>query len=326
MSLIAETQTSNRPAAFSSGRLMLCNVGRLGDTILRNSILDSAFRTYGTVDYICGPGNAELLLNDSRLHEITVFRNLLSGFTGLLKCAWRNHYDGFIDLKNHRSRTSLFIARLFRSRVKTGWNSEHMRPFHRDVRDIYEPNQHQTETMRRIGRLAGLEEGEYKPSLALTQESINWFERNCRLERPFIFLNVSATAADRMWPVEKWVQYLRGCGLDKECILVNGRPGDREMVDQLCRKLPAAMAFQPRQFTDVAAAINEARLVFTVDTGTVHVCSALNKPIVALFCARPVGTGNEPLSTRRLLIRARGSICDMDPQEATAATLRHGLP
>jgi len=64
-----------------------------------------------------------------------VVRSSMSALARSLKTALRNHYDGFIDLKNHRSWTSLLIARLFRSRVKTGWNSDHFKPFHRDVRE-----------------------------------------------------------------------------------------------------------------------------------------------------------------------------------------------
>jgi ADP-heptose:LPS heptosyltransferase len=326
MAFMAVTQPLNVSAPFPKGRLMLCNIGRLGDTILRNSILESACRTYAEVDYICGWRNAELLRNDSRLNEIIVFQSWLSDSFRLLISALRKSYDGFIDLKTHRSRTSLFIARLFRSRVKTGWNSDYVRPFHRDVRGVYAPNQHQTKSMQRVGRLAGLQPGEYKPSLVLTADSINWFRRNHPWERPFIFLNISASWPDRIWPVEKWAQYVRGCGLSQEYVLVNGIPGDRNKVDSLCGQLSGAVAFRPRQFMDVAAALNDARLVLTVDTGVVHACSALNKPIVALFCADAKGTEYEPLSTRRLVIRSRGSVAEMDPREAAAETLLRGLP
>jgi ADP-heptose:LPS heptosyltransferase len=316
----------NGPASLPKGRLMLCNIARLGDTILRNSILESACRTYAKVDYICGRRNAELLRNDSRLNEVVVFQGWLPDVFRLLKSALRKSYDGFIELKPHRSRTSLFIAGLFRSRVKTGWNSDYLRPFHRDVRWVYDPHQHQTKMMQRVGQLAGLEPGEYKPSLALTADSINWFRRNYPWKGPFILLNISASSADRIWAVDKWAQYVRGCGLGEEHILVNGIPGDRNEVDRLCGQLPGAVAFQPRQFMGVAAALNDARLVLTVDTGIVHACSALNKPIVALYCTGAIGTEYEPLSTRQLVIRSRGSVSEMDPREAVAETFLRGLP
>jgi ADP-heptose:LPS heptosyltransferase len=72
--------------------------------------------------------------------------------------------------------------------------------------------------------------------------------------------------------------------------------------------------------------MNDARLVLTVDTGVVHACSALDKPIVALYSAGSAGTENEPLSTRRLVIRSRNTVSEMDPREAVAETLLRGLP
>ena len=326
METFATSEILNRPAPRPSGRLILCNIGRLGDTILRNSILDSAFRTYSTVDYICGPNNAEVVCSEPRLNRVIVLRNSVTGFAGLLEAALRHRYDAFIELKDHWSWTSLFVAQLFRSRVKTGWNAHRLKPFDRDSRSVFVPQAHKMETMRRIGELAGLEPGEYRPALAVTTDSIRWFQENYPWEKPFIFLNISATSEERIWPVSHWEQYMKGCGFGggKEPILVNGAPKDRERVLELCAKLPGAVAFKPRQFMDVAAALVGSRLVFTVDTGVVHACSALNKPIVALS-----HSGNEygALSTRRLVIQPRNrTVAQMEPAEAIAVTLERGLP
>src|SRR5438105_711626 len=160
-------QTPDRPAVLSRDRLMLCNIARLGDTILSNSILDSAFRTYPKVDYLCGTHNAELVRSDSRFNHVTVFRNSLAGFASLAKAILRRRYDALIALKDCHSSTNLLLAWLFRSRLKTGFNGERFRPFHRDVRSITAPATHKVEITRRIGELAGLERGEYKPSLIL---------------------------------------------------------------------------------------------------------------------------------------------------------------
>jgi len=80
---------------------------------------------------------------------------------------------------------------------------------------------------------------------------------------------------------------------------------------------------------DVVAAINAARLVLTVDTGVVHVCSALDKPIVAFYRGLDnIATAFDPLSTWHLVIRPPpGRIAsDISPDEAIAKTRRHGLP
>jgi ADP-heptose:LPS heptosyltransferase len=317
-----------RPKPSSSGRLIICNIGRVGDTILSNSILDSAFRTYSTVDYLCGRHNSSLLLSDPRLNKIIVLRNSFAGFAALAKAALGRRYDGFIGLKDCYSSTNLMLGRLFRSRIKTGWNSDRFRPFDRDVRRVAAPVAHKVEMMRRIGQLAGLESGEYKPCLVQEPDSIAWFRQNYAWDKPFIFLNLSATHSTRIWPVEKWAAYVQGCGLANKTNLVNGVPSDQPNVERLCQKLPGATAFRARGFMDVAAALADSQMVLTVDTGVVHACSALDKPIVAFYCAGNSGIQIGPLSTWRLVIRppAGGNVPDIDPQQAIGETLRHGVP
>jgi ADP-heptose:LPS heptosyltransferase len=309
------------------GRLMLCNIGRIGDTIMRNAILDAAFRSYATVDYLCGLANADIVRADSRMNQVMVFSNSLAGLVGLLKAILGRRYDGLIDLKDHASSTSIVMARLFRSRVKTGYNRNRFGPFHRDVRNVINTNDHMVETMRRIGQLAGLQAADYNPSLVVPRDSIQWFRQNYRWNRPFIFLNLSATHFARFWPVKNWAQYVRGCGLADQPILINGLPTDRENVSQLCGELPGAVPFQARNFLDVAAAVADARMVLTVDTGVVHACSVLDKPIVAFYCKDSSGIRHGPLSTRRLVIQPQHGrfLSGLDPEYAIAETLRHGL-
>lgn len=329
MTDVQTAPTLKQPASPRNGRLLLSNVSGIGDTILRNSILDSALRTYQSVDYLCGEDNVDLLQGDSRLNRVMVLGRTPAGLVRLLKAAWSGRYDAFIGLKDHRSATDLTVARLFRSRVKVGWNGDHTRPFDRDVRSVVAPAAHKVEKTRSIGELAGLEPGEYKPLLVLAPESVRWFRQNHKWDRPFTLINVSATHPHRLWPAANWARYVRGCGLEREPLLVNGLPRDRAMVEEVCAALPGAVAFQPRRFMDVAAAINDARRVLTVDTGVVHACSALDKPIMALYCAGQSRNGYAPLSTRQLVIEApppRGMVPDIDPEHAIAETRRHGLP
>jgi heptosyltransferase II len=325
---IQNVPTPLRPASPSNGRLLLCNISGIGDTILRNSILDSAARTYRTVDYLCGVGNVGLLQGDPRLNRVMVLDKSPAGLVRLIMTAWFGRYDAFIGLKDHRSSTDLTMARLFRSRVKTGWNSDRRRPFDRDIRGVVSPDAHVVETTRRIGELAGLMAGEYKPSLILAPESVQWFRQNHAWDKPFNLLNVSATHPHRLWPAANWARYVRGCGLEHEPLLVNGLPRHQAMVEELCAALPGAKPLLPRRFMDVAAAISDAQRVLTVDTGVVHACSALDKPIVALFCAGQSLNGYGPLSTRQLVIEAPpgGKVPDIDPERAIAETRRRGLP
>jgi len=219
------------------------------------------------------------------------------------------------------------LAQMFSSKVKTGWNSDKFRPFHRDIRTIPRGERHQVESMSRIGEFAGLQQGEYKPSLFLDSDSEAWFRANYAWNKQFVLINVSATHPNRMWPEEKWAQYVQGCGLGNESILINGVPGHQSIVQKLCQKFPKAVALRPRHFNDVAAAVAGARLVVSVDTGVVHACSALNKPVVAFYCGDRYSVLNGPLSTRKLIIQAPPGcvVPDIDPRQAIEETLHYGL-
>jgi ADP-heptose:LPS heptosyltransferase len=322
-----DSPKGNPQRRAAAGRLLLCNVSRLGDTILCNAILDSAYRSYARIDYLCGSHNAELVRSDPQLGRVTVIRNLTTGLPKLFMTMLRCRYDTYIDLKDHASTTSLVIARFVRSRIKIGYNCRGHRPFQRDTGPLRFPPAHKVEIMRRIGALAGLVDGEYKPRLLLPADSIAWFRRNHSLNRPFVFLNVSASHPNRIWPAENWARYIRGCGLGGWPIVVNGLPRHRKMVQRLCREFPQAVPCQARHFMDVAAAIAEADLVLTVDTAVVHACSALNRPLVGLFCASAHDIVYAPLSTWQLVIRSpAGFVTDIDAEQAIAETRRHGLP
>lgn len=321
--MMNQIPTPERLRPAPTGRVLIVNMGRLGDTILRNSILDSAFRTFAQVDYLCGQYNAELLRHDPRLNRVMVFQNSFAGFASLMQAMFGGRYDAIIDLKGHASSTSLILAALLPGRVKTGCNRGWLRPFDRDVSSLIVPALPVIEAMRRIGRAAGLVEGEFKPKLSQPKDSIEWFGKNhAGLPRPFIFLNISATTSIRMWSVENWARYVHGCGLTSRTILINGAPQDRELVRQLCSKLPGTTAFQPRNFMDVVAAIDASQLVLTVDTGVVHACSALDKPIVALSSVGDTPAAYLPLSTWQLLIHPRTgcNVADINPDEAIEAT------
>lgn len=320
--LMSMSEPSDPTPSPPAGSVVLCNVGRAGDTILRNSILDSAYRTYSEVTYLCGRGNVELIRSDPRHHKVHLFRNGLPGFVRTLGIAWRNRYDAYIDLKDHDSSTSLLLARLFRARLKTGVNRRRNCPFHRDTNGVWVPGEHKVEVMKRIARAAGLNLGNFRPSLVCAPDSIQWFDQNCPADEKFILLNISATHPNRMWQPSRWIEFLRSVGLPSWPILVNSLPEHREQATEICGAVERCRMIQPRHFMDVVAAVARASLVLTVNTGVLHACSALDKPIV-LLANGPVELREfAPLSTRQLVIEATAPrlLPDLTAREVVAAT------
>lgn len=311
---------SNTPK--SAGRVVLCNIGRAGDTILRNSILDSVYRTYAEVTYICGRGNVDLIRSDPRHRTVLLFRNSPAGFLRVLRRAWFSRHDAYIDLKDHDSSVSLMLARLFRADAKTGVNRPNNRPFDRDTRAANRPGDHKVEIMRRIACIARLRLGQFRPSVVCPPDSTSWFQKVFPAPVPFHLLNVSATHPNRMWQAEKWIEYL--CSIDRPAVplLVNAVPADRGVVERICATVPLARRIEPRQFMDVVAAVARAKLVITVNTGVLHICSALDVPVVVLANGPAEIREFAPLSSRQLIIQADSPrvLADLSASEAISST------
>lgn len=292
------------PSPKPAGSVVLCNIGRAGDTILRNSILDSVYRTYAEVTYICGRGNIELIRSDPRHHRVHLFRNGLAGFARTLKTAWRRRYDAYIDLKDHDSSTSLLLARLFRARSKTGVNRPRNRPFQQDTNGVWVPGEHKVDVMKRIARAAGLNMGDFRPSLVCAPDSIDWFSQTIQGVEPFILVNISATHPNRMWQPDKWSEFLQMVGLPPRPILLNALPEHRDQALEICNSVKTCQLIRARHFMDVAVAVARASLVLTVNTGVLHACSALDTPIVLLANGPTELREFAPLSAKQLVIEA----------------------
>lgn len=309
------------------GRVLLCNIGRVGDTILRNTLIDSARRTFGEVDYLCGNPNREIVQADPRLARVFHHRNSLRGFHQTLKATWFTAHDCLIDLKDHPSSTSLAVAVVSRARVKVGFNRPSFRPFHRDTGTVHVRRRHKVEVMKDIARVAGLEPGDFNMSVPMDEESVRWFEQSHDNAGPFYFLNISATAPERMWPVDHWIRFFRECPHHDWPVLVNAVPAHRRMAQQIAAGVSRAVVFMPRKLMDVIAAMKASRAVLSVNTGLVHVASALDKPQVALNNGRNQVAEYGPRSTRQVVIEAEGqqSLRQIDPAHAIQLTNGSGL-
>jgi heptosyltransferase-1 len=106
-------------------------------------------------------------------------------------------------------------------------------------------------------------------------------------------LLTATSRADKLWPEECWIalgQALSQRGLT--CLLPSGTAAEHVRAEHLAAAIPAARALPPAPLETLARKLAAARLVVGVDTGLVHLATALGRPTLALFCASdPTLTG-----------------------------------
>jgi heptosyltransferase II len=103
--------------------------------------------------------------------------------------------------------------------------------------------------------------------------------------RPFVAIAPGATHETKRWPVDHWVKLARliiGTGAD---IVVLGGPDDSAIAGEIVARSGgrAASAAGLLGLQQTGAVLKQAAALISGDTGVMHMATALNVPVVALF-------------------------------------------
>jgi ADP-heptose:LPS heptosyltransferase len=110
-------------------------------------------------------------------------------------------------------------------------------------------------------------------------------------------LHVGAAYGSRLWPAERFAAVARGLAAQGHRILFTGSAAERpraETVAELAGLGPESVVAGTLSLAEFAAAIAEAAIVISADTGAAHLASAYARPSVVIFGPAPVGVWGPP--------------------------------
>lgn len=105
--------------------------------------------------------------------------------------------------------------------------------------------------------------------------------------RPFVIFHAGVSEPKRAFPLERWIALARRflATHPSQQVLFTGNAVDRPLTDRLCAACGTG-AFSVGgllSITEFAAVIRQAALVVSVNTATIHLASALGRPLVVLY-------------------------------------------
>lgn len=292
-------------------KVLVIQTAYIGDVILATPLIETLHLNFPEckIDFMLKKGNEILFMEHPFIRKIyTVDKTkkrsaLLSNIREIRK----EKYDLVVNL--HRYASSGIVAGFSGAKHIIGFKKN---PFswmytHRFAHSN-ENDQHEVE--RNLSLLKFLcTDLVRRPKLYPTQEH---FEKsNIYLNSSFICLAPASVWKTKEAPIEKWLDIIN-LYKEKATVYLVGASSDFELCASIIKKTDASSIVNlcgELSLMETAALFTKAERVFVNDSAPLHIASAMNTPVTALFCSTVPSFGFGPLSEDSEVIEVKNLAC-----------------
>lgn len=266
------------------------------------------------IDMLVKQGNETALEHHAFLNRVLTFnkkKNRLQELLRLCRLISSTGYDTVINL--HRFASSGFLTWCSGARQRVGFSSN---PFsfcytRRVVHAIGAGADgtflHETERNQRL--IEHLTDPlPARPRIYVSAQSRERIHALLKEQdvKQFVCLAPASVWFTKQWPQEKWIELISMLPADKAVVLIGGSD-DFAGCQAICRQAAAL----PRRVinlagrlsvNETAALMEQAAMNYVNDSAPLHIASAVNAPVTAVFCSTVPAFGFGPLSERSFVL------------------------
>lgn len=286
-------------------KFLIIQTAFIGDVILATSLVEKLYETYpdAKIDFLLRKGNQGLLQNHPFIRKLYVFdktqgkyHNLIS----LVKQLKAEQYDYIINAQ--RFFTTGVITYLSKGKVSIGFDKNPLSPFFKIRKPHKLENTHEIERNHLL--ISDITDSE--PAMPKLYPSVADFEK-MRPVAPYICLAPTSVWFTKQYPTAKWIQLLNNIP-PKYTVYLLGSLGDWNVCQAIAagtrHKRIENMAGQ-LSFLQSAALMAGSAMNYVNDSAPLHIASAMNAPVTAVFCSTVPEFGFTPLSTKSTIVQTR---------------------
>jgi heptosyltransferase II len=290
-------------------KVLVIQTAFIGDVILATALLEQLHQSHPgcSIDVLVRKGNEGLLTNHPFMNELLVWDKRKNKFKNLIRLILyirRNQYDLVINLQRFAGSGLLTIcsgAKETRGFSKNPFSLFFTRRYKHVIawkkNDVYlhEINRNQMLILDIAGNTTAL------PRLYPSQ---NDFEKvKPYQQQPYLCIAPASVWYTKQWPVEKWVEFIQKIPASFKIYLL-GAPTDEVICSAIIKNVPsrAVSLCGKLTFLESAALLKGAMMNYVNDSAPLHLASAMNAPVTAIFCSTTKSFGFGPLSDRSFVI------------------------
>jgi ADP-heptose:LPS heptosyltransferase len=289
-------------------KILIIQTAFIGDVILATGALERVHRTFPEtrIDVLVRRGNESLFANHPFISKCWVWEKKERKFYHLWKLIQlirAEKYDLLINLQRFFSSGLLTV---FSGARETRGFSNNPLSFFFSKKYLHalgtkgQPGLHETERNHTlVDDLCGDEvcRPVLYPSAGDELAIVQY------LEKPFITISPASVWYTKQVPAQVWIDFIRAAGNLRIYLL--GGPGDELLCNsiiELCSTSRILSLAGKLSLLQSAALMKHAAMNYTNDSAPLHLCSAVNAPVTAVFCSTIDEFGFGPVSDQSYVV------------------------
>ncbi len=288
-------------------KFLVIQTAFIGDAILATALLEKLHFHFpeSEIDFMVRKGNEGLFQSHPFINLLIVWdkkqvklKNLLT----ILSSVRKRKYDYIVNLQRFAS-TGIFTI-LSNAKQKIGFSKNPFSFFFdRKVKHHIDEDSHEIERNQLLIRHI-TDEDYFRPRLYPTfqdYETVKQYKTGS-----YICISPASVWFTKQLPKEKWIEFLDR--IDKEIsVYLLGGPSDNELCEEIktetlhvqIKNLAGKLSL-----IESAALMKDALMNYSNDSAPLHLASAMNAPITAIFCSTTPSFGFGPLSNKSRIVQS----------------------
>lgn len=279
-------------------KVLVIQTASAGDVILMTPILEKLHHEWpdALLDVLVKAGNESLFLSHPFVHEVWVWQKKRNKWKNLLDIFLRvrkKKYTAVINCQRYAS-TGLITA-FSGARIRAGFSSNPLSLFFSHRYPHRFDGIHETQRNLKLTAFVS-PENNFSPKLYPSPAHdalVSQYKTQA-----YITISPASLWFTKQFPEEKWVAFIDVIP-DNLVVILLGASSDYHLCKRIAESTKNKKVLNlagKLNFLESAALIKDARMNYVNDSAPLHIASAMNAPVAAVFCSTVPAFGFGPLS------------------------------
>jgi heptosyltransferase-2 len=288
------------------GRVLIIQTAAIGDVILMTALAETLHKAYPelTIDLLVKKGHESLFTEHPYLGMVRTWDKKNGKYVNLVKL--------IMEIRKTKYRMVINVQRFFATGLITAFSgAKETRGFAKNPLSIFftrrfkhpiGDGRHETERNHQL--ITDHVPNSYTPVPKLYPPKSAMVKVGGMVNGPAITISPASLWFTKQFPAERWIELIRFIPTNYKIFLLGG-PSDHHLCDMIIQGSghPGTVNLAGK-FTlpESAALMSLCRMNFTNDSSPMHLASAVNAPVTAVFCSTIPGFGFGPLSDDQSIV------------------------